>query len=150
MAEHDPQKFAHELSAKLATRSRHVCAFFGAGVACACGLPDVVELQTQVLDALAGDDRKAFEEQLKGRNLEQALSRLRRIAALLTAGQTLDGLTAAQSSALDAIVCQKIVEKLDIAAANLSSIYSLQGNLPTSGSNERCTNLLVALINSEI
>jgi hypothetical protein len=125
MAEHDPQKFAHELSAKLATRSRHVCAFLGAGVACACGLPDVVQLQTQVLDALTGDDRKAFEEQLKGRNLEQALSRLRRIAALLTAGQTLDGLTAAQSTALDAVVCQKIVEKLDITGANLAPIYSL-------------------------
>lgn len=69
MAEHDPQKFAHELSAKLATRSRQVCAFLGAGVACACGLPGVIHLQTQVLNALTGDDRKAFEEQLKGRNL---------------------------------------------------------------------------------
>src|SRR5882724_11576317 len=98
MPKHKPLDFATSLSAKLATRSRHVCAFLGAGVACACGLPDVVRLQTQVLDALTGDDRSAFEEQLKGRNLEQALSRLRRIAALLTAGQTLDGLTAAQST----------------------------------------------------
>jgi hypothetical protein len=125
VADHDPQKFAHELSAKLATRSRHVCAFLGAGVARACGLPDVAQLQSQVLDALTGADRQAFEEQLKGRNLEQALSRLRRIAAVLTAGQTLDGLTAAQAIQLDATVCQKIVEKLDISAANLSPIYSL-------------------------
>jgi cytochrome P450 len=71
VSDHDPQKFAYELSARLATRSRHVCAFLGSGVARACGLPDVVQLQTQVLGALTGDDRKAFEEQLKGRNLEQ-------------------------------------------------------------------------------
>ncbi len=94
MAEHDPQKFAHELAAKLATRSRHVCAFLGAGVGRACGLPDVAQLQTQVVADLDADDRTAFEVQLTGRNLEQALSRLRRIAALLTPGETLDGLTA--------------------------------------------------------
>jgi hypothetical protein len=124
MAEHDPQKFAHELAAKLATRSRHVCAFLGAGVGRACGLPDVTQLQTQVLDALEDDDRKPFEIQLAGRNLEQALSRLRRIAALLSGGETLDGLTAAKATDLDNTVCHKIVEKLDIGAADLNPIYS--------------------------
>jgi hypothetical protein len=125
MAEHDPQKFAHELGAKLATRSRHVCAFLGAGVGRACGLPDVGQLQTQVVAALDDDDRSAFEVQLTGRNLEQALSRLRRIAALLTPGETLDGLTAARAIELDNTVCHKIVEKLDIASADLNPIYSL-------------------------
>lgn len=125
MAEHDPQKFAHELAAKLATRSRHVCAFLGAGVGRACGLPDVAQLQAQVVAALEADDRTAFEVQLTGRNLEQALSRLRRIAALLTPGETLDGLTAARAIDLDNTVCHKIVEKLDIGAADLNPIYSL-------------------------
>ena len=44
MPEHDPHKFAHELAAKLATRSRHVCAFLGAGVGCASGLADVAQV----------------------------------------------------------------------------------------------------------
>jgi len=125
MAEHDPQKFAHELAAKLATRSRHVCAFLGAGVGRACGLPDVGQLQTQVVAALDDDDRATFEVQLNGRNLEQALSRLRRIAALLTPGEMLDGLTAARAIELDNAVCHKIVEKLDIGGADLNPIYSL-------------------------
>ena len=125
MPEHDPQKFAHELAAKLATRSRHVCAFLGAGVGRACGLPTVAELQTQVLAALENGDRTAFEVQLTGRNLEQALSRLRRIAALVSAGETIDGLTSSQSTDLDNAVCHKIVEKLDIGTANLNPIYSL-------------------------
>ncbi len=45
MPEHDPLRFATELSAKLATRSRHVCVFLGARVALACGLPDIAQLQ---------------------------------------------------------------------------------------------------------
>lgn len=125
MADHDPQKFAHELAAKLATRSRHVCAFLGAGVGRACGLPDVAQLQAQVIAALEDDDRTAFGVQLTGRNLEQALSRLRRIAALLTPGETLDCLTAARAIDLDNTVCHKLVEKLDIGAADLNPIYSL-------------------------
>src|SRR6266567_2653314 len=37
---HDPLRFAEELSAKLATSSRHVCFLLGAGTSRACGLPD--------------------------------------------------------------------------------------------------------------
>jgi NAD-dependent SIR2 family protein deacetylase len=40
MPDHDPIRFAADLGAKLATRSRHVCAFLGAGVGCTCGLPE--------------------------------------------------------------------------------------------------------------
>ena len=45
MTTHSPQEFATALGAKLATRSRHVCAFVGAGAAKACGLPDVKGLE---------------------------------------------------------------------------------------------------------
>ena len=119
MPAHDPMKFATALSAKLATRSRHVCVFLGAGVAQACGLPGVKLLEERVLEALTGDDRGALERELSGRNLEQALSRLRRIAALLAGDgdQTLDDLTAKQATDLDAVVCQKIVKALDIEDA---------------------------------
>lgn len=116
MPDHDPVKFATDLSAKLATRSRHVCVFLGAGVGCSCGLPDVSKLQSVVVAALTADDAKAFSKQLDKRNLEQALSRLRRMAALLSPGQTLDDLSPAQATALDQTVCQKIVAALDVSS----------------------------------
>src|ERR1700722_14123524 len=92
MPDHDPLQFAADLSAKLATRSRHVCAFLGAGVGRTCGLPDVARLQQLVVRGLKEQEAKIFEAQLKTRNLEQVLSRLRRIAALLTDAQAIDGL----------------------------------------------------------
>ena len=122
---HKPLEFATSLSAKLATRSRHVCAFLGAGVARACNLPDVAQLQDQVLSALGDADKADFQRQLQGRNLEQVLSRLRRIAALLTGEETVDGLTASKAAALDTVVCQAIVGALDIARADLRSILYL-------------------------
>jgi hypothetical protein len=117
MSEHDPLRFASDLSAKLATRSRHVCAFLGAGVARACGLPDIAQLQQRVLSGLKSKEQSdAFARQLEGRNLEQALSRLRRIAALLTGDQLIDDLTSKQATALDNAVCQAIVSELNIKA----------------------------------
>jgi hypothetical protein len=120
MPEHDPLNFITSLGAKLATRSRHVCAFLGAGASRACGLPDVPELQKRVLEKLNKADQKALAAQLSGRNLEQALSRLRRIAALLSDKQTIDGLTATEAVNLDKSICKAIVGELDIANAKLA------------------------------
>src|SRR5580700_2729464 len=106
MVDHEVMAFANGLSAKLATRSRHVCTFLGAGASRACGLPDVAMLQDRVLQALRREDRDSFTRQLNGRNLEQALSRLRQIASLLTGNDTLDGLSANQAAQLDKAVCQ--------------------------------------------
>ena len=119
---HSPSKFAMGVSAKLSARSRHVCTFFGAGTAKACGLPDVAELQTKVLDGLSLGDKTLFRTQLAGRNLEKALSRLRRIAALLSGDQVLDGLDATTAHSLDANVCQEIVKSLNIASADLKPV----------------------------
>jgi len=116
MPEHDPLKFASELSAKLATRSRHVCAFLGAGVGRACGLPDVAQLQTRVVSSLKGENSKALARQLQGRSLEQALSRLRRIAALVSGEEPFDDLNSAKATELDRAVCQLIVQELTIKA----------------------------------
>ena len=118
MPDHDPASFLTGLSAKLATRSRHVCAFLGAGTSRACGLPDVSQLQEAVLKNLGDADQASFSRQLKGRNLEGALSRLRRIAALLVDQQTIDDLTAEQARKLDAIVCKQIVSELDATKAD--------------------------------
>lgn len=122
---HDPIRFASDLSAKLATSSRHVCLLLGAGAACACGLPDVAELEKRVLAALPESQRKLLSLQLNGRNLEAALSRLRRIAALLDGDQAIDGLTSGDAAALDAVVCQSIVGQLDTANANLDPMVYL-------------------------
>ena len=60
MASHDVQPFLRGLSAKLATRSRHVCVFLGAGASRACGLPDLARLDKQVLEGLDGEERDAL------------------------------------------------------------------------------------------
>jgi hypothetical protein len=120
MGGHEVMPFVNGISAKLAARSRHVCAFLGAGASGACGLPDVAGLQSLVLDGLGNDHRVAFEQQLAGRNLEAALSRLRRIAALLEGtSDEVDGLTAEQARALDVEVCRLIVAALDLGSANV-------------------------------
>ncbi|PBP64691.1 SIR2 family protein [Pseudomonas syringae] len=118
MATHDPLRFVSDLGAKLATRSRHVCTFFGAGTSKACGLPDIAQLQERVLVSLSNDQKTLFTLLLKGRNLEQGLSRLRRITALLDGDQTLDNFTAQTALDLDLAICQIIIKELDISNAN--------------------------------
>ena len=115
-AAHDIQPFLRELNAKLATRSRHVCAFLGAGASLACGLPDMAALEGQILEGLE-EHRRAALERLRGggRNIEQVLSRLRRIAALLEGGRDqVDELTAGQARDLDRIICGLIVDALNV------------------------------------
>ena len=118
---HDPVRFATSLSAKLATRSRHVCAFLGAGVAKACQLPDIVGLQSAVLETLEGGMKNALEEQLSDRTLEQVLSRLRRISALVSGKQTVDGLSKEDAERLDEAICHSVKGALDVARADLTS-----------------------------
>lgn len=126
MSGHRVDTFANGLSAKLATRSRHVCLFLGAGASRACGLPDIAALQSKVIDGLEPTARAEFERQLVDRSLEQALSRLRRIAALLV-GQPdqIDGITGDRAAALDREVCRLIVAALDIEKADLSPVLYL-------------------------
>ena len=123
---HNNRNFVTNLGAKLATRSRHVCVFFGAGAAKACGLPDVEALQKGVLARLEEPHRILLAKQLNRRNLEQALSRIRRIAALLKDSEpisgtedSIEGLTAEVADKLDELVCQAIVKELDISSADL-------------------------------
>lgn len=122
MPSHQVLPFANGLSQKLATRSRHVCVFLGAGASRACGLPDISALEKQVLEGLDGDQRDAFATQMTRRSLEQALSRLRRIAALLDedGGETVDGFTAREAAALDHEVCRLIVAALDLGIADVA------------------------------
>lgn len=119
MPQHDVVRFVSDLSAKLATRSRHVCVFLGAGSSRACGLPDVSGLETMIADVLDETMKIHFVEQLQGRNLEQVLSRLRRIAALVEEKQQVDGLTGPEATALDLAICRAIVRNLDLEGTDL-------------------------------
>ena len=124
MPNHDPLQFTASLSAKLATRSRHVCVFLGAGAGTACGLPDMEGLKQHVLQRLNEQDRTALEAQLADRTLEQVLTRLRRISALISGEETVDGLTAPQAQTLDAVVCHAIVTALNVNEVNLAPFHS--------------------------
>lgn len=124
-AEHSATDFAQGLGAKLASRSRHVCVFLGAGSSRAAGLPDLSGLEKAVLTGLPTAQRLAWERQVKGRSLEQALSRVRRIAALAEGPPGLDGLTGADAAELDAAVCAQVVAALDSAAADLGPALRL-------------------------
>jgi hypothetical protein len=73
-----------------------------------------------VLAQLGGEQRAAFEGLLAGMNLEQALSRLRRIAALLDdEDDTIGGLSARAAADLDRAACRLIVEALKVVCADL-------------------------------
>lgn len=126
MPGHDVVRFANGLSEKLASRSRHVCLFLGAGASRACGLPDVAGLEKHLRETLDGDERATFERLLAGRNLEQVLTRLRRISALLTgSGDKVDGLTAKNASELDLAICRIIITQLAVDRADLAPMFSL-------------------------
>ena len=115
--------FTTSLSAKLATRSRHVCVFLGAGSAQACGLPGVEQLQQVVMSGLSGWHKEAFEHQLKGRNIEEALTRIRRIEALVCHEEEFDGLSSETARKLDDSVCKAIVSALDVQKANVEPCH---------------------------
>lgn len=89
-----------------------MCLFLGAGASSAYGLPNMKELEDKVKCQLPEDDRKHLSKQLQGRNLEQALSRIRRIAALLEGDSKLDDLTQETAACLDKNICQAIVHEL--------------------------------------
>ena len=125
MADHNPHDFVTTLGQKLAARSRHVCLFLGAGVGKACGLPDVEGLQQTVLSALDAENQGLLSRQLENNNLEVALSRIRRIGALVTSSDTVDNLTAEKANLLDKKICQEIVRALNVNTVEISPLICL-------------------------
>ncbi|MDE0036449.1 MAG: SIR2 family protein [Gammaproteobacteria bacterium] len=81
-------------------------------------MPDVKELEKSVLDELSGTHRDALQRVMANRTLEEALSRFRRISALLGDEDTVDGLTASNARELDALVCRAIVKALQVEEAD--------------------------------
>ncbi len=112
MSTHDVRAFASGLSARLATRSRHVNLFLGAGTSKAAGLPDVAELQGLIKTGLGDSQGAAFARLLGKGNVETALTKIRRMVALLGSGDQIEGLDAEQAAELDKEVCRQIVTHL--------------------------------------
>jgi hypothetical protein len=126
MSGHDVVRFVNGLSEKLASRSRHVCVFIGAGASCASGLPDVAGLASHVQASLSGDQASAYEQLSRGRNLEQVLSRIRRIAALLQGtNDEVDGLSADLADDLDLTICRLIISQLAVENAAIDPALRL-------------------------
>ena len=102
-----------------------MCVFLGAGASKACGLPDTTDLQTRVGKRLKGASKQWFNAHIVERNLEQLLSRVRRIASVLEQDQSLDGLSRTSAQELDRKICRAIVKELDIAAADAEPMRRL-------------------------
>lgn len=119
---HDSGAAATQLAAKLASRSRHVCFLFGAGTSCAAGLPAVTQLLADVLESLHGEVKLHAQQLYGGRNLEEGLTRLRRVRALLSTEDTFAGLTPQTAEELEKAITSAVIKRLsqgglDTAAA---------------------------------
>lgn len=108
----DPIAVGADLSSKLSSRSRHVNLLLGAGASRPAGLPDVRGLLELILkdlqEPLLTPARSIFADRL----LEEGLSRIRKIKALLTDDQEFEGLTAATAEQLDHRISALIIEHL--------------------------------------
>ena len=95
--------------------------FLGSRSFARCRLPDVSQLQERVTRRIEGNDQKHLTRQLQKRNLEQALSRIRRLADLVEDSE-LEGLSRETARRLDQKVCQSIISELAIENADLSPV----------------------------
>lgn len=121
MTEHSVVAFADGLSARLAPRSRHVGVFMGAGASKACGLPDIAQLTEAVKGDLETPFNAQFISLVSEMNLEEALTRLRRISAVAGA-ETIGGLNADQARELDTKICDAVIARLTQPATSMEPI----------------------------
>lgn len=112
---HSPAEFARELSAKQATRSRHVCVLLGAGASRAANVPDLRGLGDAVKDELRKTRKAEVESLFQDRNLEEVLTRLRRAIALLEPGEKIGNLDKESARGLEAAVTREIVRIIENA-----------------------------------
>ncbi|WP_178994074.1 SIR2 family protein [Paenarthrobacter nitroguajacolicus] len=126
MNAHDPISAANELAAKLTARTRHVSLLLGAGTSCAAGLPDVARLLTNILSGLDGDHLELAKSIFENRNLEEGLTRLRRIRALLGDGEEVfSGFSATTAQNLEKKIMASIIAELTKIAPDLTPSINL-------------------------
>ena len=118
----DPEGFARELGSKLASRSRHVNVLLGAGASRAAGVPDLNELGEAVKATLTLEGAAEAAELFEGRNLEEALTRLRRLLAILKPDEKLGLFDASTSRRFESMTTRSIIETIVGAKAD-PSVY---------------------------
>lgn len=85
----------------------------GAGTSCAAGLPDVNGLLKQVLSDLTGEELALATDLYQERNLEEGLTRLRRIRGLLgDSEESFAGFTAKSAESLEGGISARIIQAL--------------------------------------
>jgi hypothetical protein len=90
----------------------------GAGASKAAGLPDLAGLQQAALASLEGEMLEQATSLFEGRNLEEVLSRLRRIVSLLGDGEgEFEGLTRDSALKLDRAITRAIIPALGVEKA---------------------------------
>jgi hypothetical protein len=119
---HDPEEFATELNSQQASSERRLRVLLGAGASQSAGLPDLEGLGRGVRDRTKPDFGSYVEELFNGRNLEQVLTRLRRIASLLEAGETFAKLSVSEAQALEKAMTEAIVGEI-VAVQTSSNPY---------------------------
>lgn len=122
---HDPEIIVADLSAKLASRSRHVCCFFGAGTSKSSGLPGLSGLQEYVISNVSSSVKDLIKKLFKGRNLEEGLSRLRKVASLLEDDEKFGEIDQKIAEQLDGEVCSAIIRAVDIEKADIEPFIRL-------------------------
>ena len=121
---HQADEFAAELAAQQAASARRMRVLLGAGASRTCGLPDLAGLAQAVLDRTSGRDRADLDALLAGKNLEQALNRLRRLIAILQPGESLGGIDADRAVTLERLVTSCIVDTIATTGTQLDSYRS--------------------------
>lgn len=116
----DPEAVATELAGKLSARTRHVSVLLGAGASRSAGLPDLRGLQDVVKESnhLTEPQRKQVVELFKTKNLEEVLSYLRRLTAILGDGQSLGNFDSASAKELQTAMTKAIIPALDHTKGN--------------------------------
>lgn len=116
----DPEGVATELAGKLSAKTRHVCVLLGAGASRSAGLPGLGGLQDAVKESsrLTKTQQQQVAELFKTKNLEEVLSYLRRLVAILGDGQSLGDFNGASAKELETAITGAIIPALDHKAAD--------------------------------
>src|SRR5262245_21340987 len=109
---HDPGDFAKELASQQASSDRRLRLLFGAGASLAGGYPTLATLGKAVQARVTRSHGKVVDDLFAGRNLEEVLTRVRRISGVLAAGETLGGLDPDTAQDLEQAITGAIVSEL--------------------------------------
>jgi hypothetical protein len=123
--QHHAEAVVREFAGKLAARARHVCLLLGAGSSASAGLPTVAQLEVIVTDSLVDPHKSFLTDLLDGRNLEQVLSRIRRMRSLLGPTEVLAGMSAVQAAELDHMICAAVTTAVDATGKDITAFVNL-------------------------